>query len=86
MDLMAYGALAQTGGMKLIEIDPAVQVRRTWKERLLSWPWRPWVKLKWILNPSYPKRGTYFMINKDTIVCGREDAAILKQEFRNVSR
>lgn len=26
--------------------DFVVYVRRTWRERLLSWPWRPWIASK----------------------------------------
>ena len=33
-----------------------VQVRRTWRERLLSWPWRPWVKTRLAVK-MYPIRG-----------------------------
>lgn len=40
-------------------------VRRTWRERLLSWPWRPWVSEElrsspmpgWIEVEAYPGRG-----------------------------
>ncbi len=39
-------------GMKVIESVWATQpgepktVQRTWKERLLTWPWRPWITTK----------------------------------------
>lgn len=23
-------------------------VRRSWLERLFSWPWRPWKKVRWV--------------------------------------
>jgi len=27
-------------------------VARSWRERLFSWPWRPWVKTKWVFKKS----------------------------------
>jgi len=34
-----------------------VTVRRTWEERLLSWPWQPWVGTKGVMMevPRAPK-------------------------------
>lgn len=31
-----------------VHLDPSAfdPIPRTWKERYLSWPWRPWVKTK----------------------------------------
>jgi hypothetical protein len=40
-------------GLRIIESSamvvhlPPVRVRRTWPERLLSWPWRPWRAHRW---------------------------------------
>jgi hypothetical protein len=31
-------------------------VQKTWRERLLSW--KPWVKYKWVSNPTCPEDGT----------------------------
>ena len=35
-----------------------VEVKRTWRERLLSWPWRPWVVNKSFAKPAMYKVGT----------------------------
>ena len=32
-------------GMQVIIVPPIVGIK-SWGERLLSWPWRPWVKVK----------------------------------------
>lgn len=44
--------------------DP-VQIRRTWGERLLSWPWRPWVSTKWV--PTFKPSSDVFRAG-DTLV------------------
>lgn len=38
-------------------------VLRTWKERLFSWPWRPWKKTKKV------PFNEVFLWNGDTIIC-----------------
>lgn len=35
-------------------------VRRTWKERLLTLPWRPWTAEKWV-QPFNPRRWTLIL-------------------------
>jgi DNA-directed RNA polymerase subunit RPC12/RpoP len=32
-------------------------VNRSWKERLLTWPWRPWIKTKTIKEPGIYQMG-----------------------------
>ncbi len=32
----------------LTETSDPFKVRKSWKERLISWPWKPWVKTKWV--------------------------------------
>ncbi len=31
--------------LPIIDAQPE-WIERTWRERLLSWPWRPWIKMK----------------------------------------
>lgn len=40
------------GGLKVYVNDHRhdAHVKRTWKERFWSWPWKPWVKTKWDQN------------------------------------
>lgn len=44
-------------------IPDVVEIKLSWKERLLSWPWKPWVKTKFIDNPTAPKKGEAWIIN-----------------------
>lgn len=42
-------------GIPVIETPYAVtseEVDRTWRERLFSWPWRPWVRTKFVNKPA----------------------------------
>ncbi len=50
---MLYPQMGTFGGLKVLVKPDHVEVRRTLKERLLSWPWRPWVRKKWIDNPIF---------------------------------
>ena len=73
------GSTSLLGGVKVVT-DPMVPaefhgyVRRPWKVRLFSWPWRPWQKQRWvdqlgmvfqlpdgtfIMHPSTRQRVTY---------------------------
>lgn len=41
------------GGYKLVVVKPTVHtVMRSFKERWLSWPWRPWVKSRTYVTPA----------------------------------
>lgn len=53
------GVLAATGyrGLRVVinpelttdvEVESSMEVDRTWRERLFSWPWRPWLSMKTI--------------------------------------
>ena len=33
-------------------LHSTITVNRTWKERLFSWPWEPWVKIKYRVIPD----------------------------------
>lgn len=44
----------------LTEAGPPTEVRRTWRERLLSRPWRPW-KATRIVVLQVPSRQVYMM-------------------------
>lgn len=41
-----------------------VEKRRTWQERLFSWPWRPWQAMQWTWVPD-----TRITFDKNTIYC-----------------
>lgn len=55
-----------------------IEVRRTWKERLLSWPWRPIQRTKTVIS-KVPYQGGYQMGNK--IIMHPEIAARLCAEL-----
>lgn len=43
------GAPGMYNGLKVFINDHknGAYVGRTWKERILSWPWKPWIKARW---------------------------------------
>jgi hypothetical protein len=41
----------QIYGMRVFILPDTVIKTLSWKERLLSWPWEPWMKTQEILNP-----------------------------------
>ena len=46
-------------------------IHRSWKERLFSIPWKPWIKIK-VVKRNIPKQEFYFMNNlmgEKVIVC-----------------
>jgi hypothetical protein len=60
--------------MKIIidkHISDYDSVKRTWKERLFSLPWRPWVKMKSVHAPKVYKTG-------DTIICSPKTEANIR--------
>ncbi len=53
-------------GMRVFISRPTLKtVRRSWRERLLTWPWRPWVVSREIVIPA--------LIPTDDIVCIGDD-------------
>lgn len=61
-------------GMRVIVQGPST-VRRSWRERLLSWPWRPWITEKVVKSPIGPRDCIRF---GDTLVMGPEAWSVLK--------
>ena len=49
--------LTLPSGAKLFRVPGVIVVKRTWRERLFSRPWRPWRKTKTVANPSCPHDG-----------------------------
>jgi len=48
----------------IIETPYAIEhkeVKRAWRERLFSWPWRPWVKTKIVVEPAM------FIVNRNLL-------------------
>lgn len=50
----------------LTKPGPPEQVRRTWRERWTTWPWRPWVATKTVVpqvpdDQVYQVRGAFVM-------------------------
>ena len=43
-------------------------VRRSWYERLLSWPWRPWVRSYPVNTPSMVKIGNDIFCHPDLLI------------------
>lgn len=47
-------------GLKLIEIPGTLRIKRSWKTRLFSRPWRPFEKISIQPNPGCPPLGEYY--------------------------
>lgn len=43
-------------GRKIYRHPDVIEVGRSWRERLFTRPWRPWIKNKWIPNPLFKGR------------------------------
>lgn len=62
-------------GTKVVirEAEPEfVVVRRAWRKRLLSWPWRPWVSTTVVNDPVARARNLTAQLAGDTIFMTRK--------------
>jgi hypothetical protein len=48
-------------------VRKTVEVKRSWKERLFSWPWRPWKKTK--LVDEYHPDPNFYILGSFTFTC-----------------
>jgi hypothetical protein len=75
----------QFEGMRIIqsvwmtEEGEPITVHRTWWERLLTWPWRPWVGSR-IVIPQVPRRDVVKMGN-DTLMMHPATYQLLKEHL-----
>ena len=73
-------------GLLVVEDDNMVttgtpyQARRTWGERLLSWPWRPWQRTKTVI-PVVPDTRVLRMGNR--IVCHPAMAEEVRRQIQS---
>lgn len=57
-------------GFKLVECQLyTVKVKRNWKERLFTMPWRPWQRFKDTLEPVVP-HGEFIVDKRNMIIYG----------------
>jgi len=56
-------------------------VGRSWKERLCSWPWRPWRKTKVVQAPS----DKVYRMNTNTLVCHPVVAEQIRNHVQEIS-
>lgn len=62
--------MSTINGMKINVLGPKwINTGRTWRERLFSWPWCPWVKTRRYLSPSPVEADDCFRVG-DEIYCG----------------
>ena len=49
MAVIPTGLMGQIGGIQIFvnSSKTGAYVKRTWRERLFSWPWQPWISQKW---------------------------------------
>jgi len=43
----------------------------TWKERLFSWPWKPWIKKRYVKNPVFANN-TCCIIGNDLVLTNKQ--------------
>jgi hypothetical protein len=53
-------------------VDDYDRISRTWKERLWSWPWRPWVSYRLLHNPKF------YQLANGTIICSHRSLAEIR--------
>lgn len=78
MDLMHYPL---TQFIQDINVPDHVWVRRPWKDRLFSRPWKPWISRVWTFSPIAYSLGdkwivsplTYQKIQRDKLMNGLEE-------------
>lgn len=73
-------------GLQIVTIYPPHKRRRSWKARLLSRPWRPWVSHDLVEHPLWgccKEAGKAFVLN-NTIYVTPEQAKSLQSEINNI--
>lgn len=75
-----FNGLRVIESVYLTEAGEPYHVRRSWKERLFSWPWRPLTRTRTIV-PQVPMRGGYRLGN-NVIVLHPETIRQLEQTLR----
>lgn len=69
MDASRLAGLSKFHGMDVVETRPMLWRReRTWRERLFSWPWRPWQRTELALEPPICKPGEYLVVGRTIYV------------------
>lgn len=81
--MAAFVAAGFPQGMIIIEdihlaMPVTTTVDRTCRERLLSWPWKPWIKTKKVTE-KYPDPNVYTV--GELIICHPAVALRIKREF-----
>lgn len=51
----------------VVMLPDMVNARRSWTERLFSWPWRPHIATKSILNAALPAPGMIYLDSKRNV-------------------
>lgn len=69
-------------GMQVYVHPDFAVVKRSWKERLFSWPWRPWVSTKQIPNPLFGEDGESSFIFNNMLFTTERTFAKLKAKTR----
>lgn len=55
-------------GLEVTILPETVRVRRSWRERLLTLPWKPWIKTREVHNEMCPPRGEVWQVRGDLSV------------------
>lgn len=67
-------------GFKIVVLPDTVEVRRGWKERFFSLPWRPFTAIQTISNINVPAPGKVFQMG-DTLYGVKDTFDTLKKNL-----
>jgi hypothetical protein len=62
------GAPGTLYGLRIVRMREGLWVRRSWRERLFSRPWRPRTRMKWVGDLCCPPRGMFYKVG-NTLYC-----------------
>jgi hypothetical protein len=65
-------------GMRCVSVPATIRARRSLRERLFSWPWRPKLTTKMVPNPSCPPDGMTWLVG-DTYYGSEATIAMMRR-------
>ena len=78
------------GGLRIIEslsmtmTGPSYTVQRTWRERLLSWPWKPWKK-ECTMAMQVPSKKVLVCDSMGVMIMHPETARALRDAIKQIN-
>jgi len=65
---------------RLVKEGEPVEVKRSWFDRLFSWPWEPWIATETVI-PMVPDDGIY-QFEGDTFIMHPATAKLVRERMR----